>query len=311
MFRQNNANQSFLIGPLLDATGSPVVSGASVNVKKRGAASAVGSGSLAHVAGGCWEYNPTADEMDANTVGFVISASGATSQCVSLTTTNANPQDANSFGLARLDVAVSSVAASVWSVGTRTLTSFGSLPADVAGSVWGATTRTLTGFGSLASDTSTAVWSASSRTLTTLGALSTDIATAVWSASGRTLSSFGTLIVDIWNHSSRMLTGAVSANVTQIAGSSLAASAAGAFWTGIETGVAQDGGTSSITLEATESSINDYYLDMAIVIVAGTGVKQVRRITGYNGLTKVASVSSPWNTTPDATSQYQLIGRIE
>lgn len=36
-------------------------------------------------------------------------------------------------------------AVSVWSVGSRTLTSFGTLVADIAETVWGATTRTLTG----------------------------------------------------------------------------------------------------------------------------------------------------------------------
>lgn len=47
-----------------------------------------------------------------------------------------------------IDAAISTrsshTAASVWAVGTRTLTSFGTLVADVATAVWGAVTRTLT-----------------------------------------------------------------------------------------------------------------------------------------------------------------------
>lgn len=51
----------------------------------------------------------------------------------------------------RIDAAISSrsshSAADVWAVGTRTLTSFGSLVADVTAAVWAAASRTLTAFG--------------------------------------------------------------------------------------------------------------------------------------------------------------------
>ena len=45
------------------------------------------------------------------------------------------------------DAAVGGVAAAVWGVGTRTLTSFGTLVADAATAVWSAAARTLTAFG--------------------------------------------------------------------------------------------------------------------------------------------------------------------
>ena len=53
-------------------------------------------------------------------------------------------------------------AADVWAVGTRTLTSFGSLVSDIATAVWSAGTRTLSGFGSLVAD----IWSYATRSLT-------------------------------------------------------------------------------------------------------------------------------------------------
>jgi len=53
-------------------------------------------------------------------------------------------------------------AADVWAVGTRTLTSFGTLVADIASAVWSAGTRTLTGFGTLVAD----IWSSVTRSLT-------------------------------------------------------------------------------------------------------------------------------------------------
>jgi hypothetical protein len=88
----------------------------------------------------------------------------------------------------------SHTAADTWAVGTRTLTSFGTLAADV----WAAGTRTLTSFGTLPDD----VWAATNRTLTSLGTLAAD----VWNAGNRTLTSFGTLAADVWAVPTRTLT---------------------------------------------------------------------------------------------------------
>jgi hypothetical protein len=93
--------------------------------------------------------------------------------------------------------------------------------------------------------------------------------------------------------------------------SAAAATAASAFWGGLETGTAQAGAAGSITLAAGESAVTDFYKDMAVVIVGGTGAGQVRRVSAYNGTTKVATVSANWATTPDSTSVYQLLGRLE
>jgi hypothetical protein len=62
----------------------------------------------------------------------------------------------------------SHTAADVWTSGTRTLTSFGTLVADVTTAVWAAGTRTLTSFGTLVTDIAAAVWSYGTRTLTEL-----------------------------------------------------------------------------------------------------------------------------------------------
>lgn len=59
--------------------------------------------------------------------------------------------DATRFSGANIDTTISSrsshTAANVWAVGSRTLTSFGTLVADTATAVWAAVTRTLTGGG--------------------------------------------------------------------------------------------------------------------------------------------------------------------
>ena len=86
-----------------------------------------------------------------------------------------------------LDALNDIAAAAVWSVATRTLTSFGTLASDVATSVWGAGTRTLSSFGTLVADVATAVWGAGTKVLTGFGTLVADVATAVWGAGTKAL----------------------------------------------------------------------------------------------------------------------------
>lgn len=71
-----------------------------------------------------------------------------------------------------------------------------------------------------------------------------------------------------------------------------------------DTGTAQAGANGSVTLAADASATDDYYKDMFVIITANTGADQVRRITAYDGTTKVATVDYNWGTNPDATSTY-------
>ena len=82
------------------------------------------------------------------------------------------------------------------------------------------------------------------------------------------------------------------------------------FWEGIEDGTAQAGGSTTITLASGESSIDDYYNGSVIFLTGGTGAKQYRQITDYDGMTKVATVDSAWGTNPDSSTTYQIMGRI-
>ena len=75
-------------------------------------------------------------------------------------------------------------------------------------------------------------------------------------------------------------------------------------------GTAQAGASTTITLRAGASATDDYYKDATVVITGGTGVGQVRQITGYVGSTKVATVDTAWATNPDNTSTYKVLGRI-
>ncbi len=74
----------------------------------------------------------------------------------------------------------------------------------------------------------------------------------------------------------------------------------------IASGTAQDASVGDIDLQADADSLNDFYTEMQIEIVAGTGAGQTRNITGYNGTTKVATVDVNWSTPPDNGSQYVI-----
>lgn len=75
------------------------------------------------------------------------------------------------------------------------------------------------------------------------------------------------------------------------------------------TGTCQAGSTSTtIKLALSADSADNYYLNQVISTTGGTGPNQARTITGYVGLTRVATVDAAWVTTPDATTTYLLPG---
>lgn len=73
-----------------------------------------------------------------------------------------------------------------------------------------------------------------------------------------------------------------------------------------ETGSAQSGRASGISLAASASAVNDYYNNSIIRIVSGPGIGQSRIISDYTGTTKSAEVNGAWATNPDSTSAYAI-----
>jgi hypothetical protein len=63
---------------------------------------------------------------------------------------------------------------------------------------------------------------------------------------------------------------------------------------------------STITLSTGAISIDDFYLNAAITIVAGVGVQQQRVIIAYDGATKIATIDRPWQTLPTTSSVYRI-----
>jgi hypothetical protein len=71
-------------------------------------------------------------------------------------------------------------------------------------------------------------------------------------------------------------------------------------------GTAAAGAASTITLAAGASATADAYKGFRVRITSGTGNGQSRLITGYDGATKVATVSPAWTTQPTGTSAYAI-----
>lgn len=72
------------------------------------------------------------------------------------------------------------------------------------------------------------------------------------------------------------------------------------------TGVAQAGGSNTITLASTASAVDGYYVGMEVYIYANTGAGQRGVVSSYVGATRVATISTTWAVNPDTTSAYQV-----
>ncbi len=97
------------------------------------------------------------------------------------------------------------------------------------------------------------------------------------------------------NNSETLTPSAVSGNITLTTTSSKH-----------DTGTAQAGASTTITLKSASSATDDYYNGLYITITGGTGSGQIRIIEDYVGSTKVATVDRAWTTTPDSTSTYSI-----
>jgi hypothetical protein len=66
--------------------------------------------------------------------------------------------------------------------------------------------------------------------------------------------------------------------------------------------------STTISLESgAASSVDDYYNHTVVIITGGTGAGQERIIADYTGSNASAVVTPAWITTPDATSEYEIV----
>lgn len=77
--------------------------------------------------------------------------------------------------------------------------------------------------------------------------------------------------------------------------------------THVNEGLVTGGSSTTITLNALASSIDDTYIGQLIFLAAGTGEDQSRMIIDYNGTTKVATLDRAWETNPVNGATVYLI----
>lgn len=94
--------------------------------------------------------------------------------------------------------------------------------------------------------------------------------------------------------------------LTSLAQSSVWTSTLAASLSPIRSNTAQAGSSTTITLDASASSVTDFYVPCGIYLTGGTGAGQFKTIDEYNGTTKVATISEPWYVTPDNTTTFAI-----
>lgn len=72
----------------------------------------------------------------------------------------------------------------------------------------------------------------------------------------------------------------------------------------IRSATLQAGSSSTVTLDASASAVDDFYNNALLYIVSGTGAGQARFISDYVGSSKIATVNGNWVTNPDNTSVF-------
>lgn len=134
-------------------------------------------------------------------------------------------------------------------------------------------------------------------------ALSSAGVQAIWDALTTALTTVGSIGKKIADWA----VNADTAGTTTLLGRLSAARAVNLDALSLRNATAQAGAAGSITLDASASATDDLYKGLWVMIESGTGAGQVRLITGYTGLTQVATVAPNWATNPDLTSVFALV----
>ena len=74
-----------------------------------------------------------------------------------------------------------------------------------------------------------------------------------------------------------------------------------------DTGNLQGATTTSVTLKSAASSTDDIYVGMCVRMTTGTQAGKARKITDYNGTTKVATTFPAWDTAPLSGDSYKVV----
>jgi hypothetical protein len=285
------------------------LSAGDMKISKNGGAQANHAGTLTELAGGDYYYEFAAAELD--TVGYVtgkIVKSGCRTFRIFAQVVSYNPYSATS-GL--LDVNAAYVGSIDADDPVGALPLHGIVDSGTAQSVTSTTlvrrsggptfeTNLLAGHQCL-------VWSATTGKLQVNSVLTNTTDTLTF-ADSWTITPTGTIKYVIFATAPASTTNPTPVRVLTM-DSGTVTDAAFATSTGlknIRSGTAQAGAAGTITLDASASSLDDFYNNQMIAIESGTGVGQARFVSDYAGATKVVTVSSNWVTNPDNTSVFAI-----
>jgi hypothetical protein len=76
----------------------------------------------------------------------------------------------------------------------------------------------------------------------------------------------------------------------------------------IRSGTAANGSTNTITLDGcANNSVLNFYKHCYVYLTEGKGAGQYRVITGYDHISKIATVTPAWVDAPDNTSKFAVL----
>lgn len=67
---------------------------------------------------------------------------------------------------------------------------------------------------------------------------------------------------------------------------------------------------STAVLNSVANSLDDYYTNCFIKITSGLGINQVRKITGYIGLSRTITINTPWTTQPVNGTTFNIYNKV-
>jgi hypothetical protein len=312
--RKNVASQVLTFG-LVNASTGAALTGATVTVKAAldGTQSA-GAGTVTELGTGQYKYVPTQGETNGTTLGLHFSATGAVPVNIHCFITATDPTDAVRMGLTALPNAAAEAAGGLYTRGTGA----GQINQPANGMIDANVVR----------NAGTAIAAASGRQEVNLTHVD-----------GTALGTHGSGYVpaDVRQYdgsAGTFASGRPEVNTSHVAGSAVSTSSAqigvnvvnagGTAWAtainsaldthdgpDLPTGaVATDAGNSATSFKTDRSeTVNDFWKDALLVLTSGTLAGQVKKVTAYNGTTKIVTVQGGFTSTPADAVTFALINR--
>jgi hypothetical protein len=296
VYRKNVASQN-LPFVLIKATDGSALTGATVTARRSidGGAQAAATGTVSELANGQYNLALSQADTNGNHIGILLTATNAIPVHFTLVTTAADPTDATAFGISRLDAAVTTRLAPTTAGRTLDIAATGEAGLDFDN------IKDATGAHTLTNITVPLVTTVTGNVNGSVGSVTGAVGSVTGNVGGNVVGSVASVVGNVGGN----VVGSVGSLTTNNdkTGYSLTTLESLA----LESGTAQAGGASTITLRAGASATDDLYKGQVVKVYGGTGVGQVRVISGYVGATKVATVDRAWVTQPDNTSTYAVL----